>query len=405
VIKHTSGKENKVVDALSRINLILQEFQVNTLGFDGLKEMYQDDADFKDAYAACENPVANNRSQWLDYMLQEGLLFKNNKLCIPKCSMRENLIKEKHSGGLSGHFGQDKTFSQVNDFYFWPGMQNQVKKFVEKCRICQHAKGRSQNTGLYQPLPIPSRPWDAVSMDFVLGFPRTQRGNDSIYVVVDRFSKMAHFIACTKTSDATNIANMFFREVVRLHGLPKSIVSDRDTRFVGHFWRTLWKNLGTNLSFSSTYHPQTDGKTEVVNKSLGNILRSFVNENPKQWDHMLAQAEFSYNDSPNRSTGMSPFQILYGMHPRGVYELRNLGKQELRSVDGEDFAVSMQELQEKVKQKLQERNHQYKQREDMRRRPVDFEVGELVMAYLRKERFPVGTYNKLKLKRLGHVRF
>jgi hypothetical protein len=136
VIKHTSGKANKVVDALSRINLILQEFQVNTLGFDGLKEMYQDDANFKDAYANYENLVASNMSQWLDYMLQEGLLFKNNKLCIPKCSMKENLIKEKHSGGLLGNFGQDKTFARVNDFYFRPGMQNQVKKFVEKCRIC-----------------------------------------------------------------------------------------------------------------------------------------------------------------------------------------------------------------------------------------------------------------------------
>jgi hypothetical protein len=115
-------------------------------------------------------------------------LFKNNKLCIPKCSMRENLIKEKNNGGLSGNFGQDRTSNQVNDLYYWQGMQNQVKNFVEKRRICQHhVKGRSQNTGLYHPLPIPIRPWDAVSMDFVLGLLRTQRSNDSIYVVVDRF--------------------------------------------------------------------------------------------------------------------------------------------------------------------------------------------------------------------------
>jgi hypothetical protein len=165
-------------------------------------------------------------------------------------------------------------------------------------------------------LPIPERPWDAISMDFVLGIPRMKRGFDSIFGVVDRFSKMAHFIPCQKTNDATHVTNLFFKEVVRLHGLPRSIVSDRDTKFVGHFLRTLWKKLGTYFSFSSAYHPQTYGKTEVVNKSLGNLLRILVTEHHNQWDQILSQEEFVYNDSPNRSTGKSPFQILYGMKPK-----------------------------------------------------------------------------------------
>eukprot|EP00253_Pinus_taeda_P003712 PITA_03712 len=217
------------------------------------------------------------------------------------------------------------------------------------CKVCQLAKGHSQNTGLYMPLPVPSRPWDSVSIDFVLGLPRMQWGYDSVMVVVDRFSKMAHFIRCRKTSDATYVAHLFFTEVVRLHGLPNSIVFDRDVKFTGHFWRTLWKKLGTQLNFSSAYHRQTDGKTKVVNMSLGNLLQSLTGENSWLWDRALTRVEFAYKDSPNRSTRHSLFQILYGMHPWGIHDLRDLGKLERRSADGEDFAEAMSELHEQFK--------------------------------------------------------
>jgi hypothetical protein len=232
---------------------------VEALGFEHVKELYPEDPYFKEACEECENPLLGDRSQWMEYLIQYGLLFKGSRLYIPKFSMRYNLLREKHSGGLVGHFGHDKTYAHLIYSYYWPGMRYDVKKFVGKCKICQYAKGKQHNIGLYQPLPIPDRSWDVISMDFVLGLPRIQTGNDSIFMVVEKISNMAHFIPCHKIDDATHIANLFFKEIVRLHGFPRSIVSDRDTKFLRHFWRTLWKNMGTSLSFSSTYHPQTDG--------------------------------------------------------------------------------------------------------------------------------------------------
>eukprot|EP00253_Pinus_taeda_P013169 PITA_13169 len=313
VLKQISGQANKVADALRRRALLLQESSIQVMGFEHLKDLYQTDTDFKEAFEACQNPVLRNASPWLDYNLQEGLLFRGGQLCIPNCSMRENIVREKHSGGLPGHFGINKTLEQLKHFYYWPKMSRDVQRYV-------------------------NRPWDSVSIDFVLGLPRTQRGYDSVMVVVDRFSKMAHFIPCRKTSDAT---------------------------------------------------------------SLGNLLWSLTGENSRLWDRALAQAEFAYNDSPNRSAGHSPFQILYGMHPRGIHELRDLGKLEQRSADGEDFAEAMSELHEKVKVRLQDSVQKYKQQADSKRREVHFNVGDEVLAHLRRERFPKGTYNKLKYKKIG----
>ena len=137
---------------------------------------------------------------------------------------------------------------------------------------------------------------------------------------------MAHFICSKKTMDASNIANLYFREVVQLHGVPKSIISSRKSKFHPHFWSTLWKKFGTRLQYSTSYHPQTDGQTKVVNRSLGDLLRCLVGENPNQWEAVVAQAEFAYYYSKNQTTSKSLSEVVYGKQSMHLYDLAPLPK-------------------------------------------------------------------------------
>jgi len=206
-----------------------------------------------------------------------------------------------------GHFGVKKIEDILADHFFWPKMRRDVERFVSRCTTCHKAKSRLNPHGFYMPLPVPNAPWEDISMDFVLGLPRTKKGRDNIFVVVDRFSKMAHFIPCHKSDDAIHVVDLFFREIVRLHGVPKIIVSDRDTKFLSLFWRTLWNKLGTKLLFNTTCHPQTDGQTEVVNRTLSTMLRAVLKTNLKLWEECLPHIEFAYNRAVHSTTKMCPF--------------------------------------------------------------------------------------------------
>jgi hypothetical protein len=248
------------------------------LGFEHIKELYSEDHEFCEEYSACEK-IASGKFFRLD-----GFLFRENKLCVSNCSMRELLVQESHGGGLMEHFRVAKTIAILQEHFYWPHKKRDVERICGRCVTCRQAKSKVQPNGLYTPLPIPCEPWIDISMDFVLGLPRTKRGRDSIFVVVDRFSKMAHFIPCHKTDDASHVADLFFREIVRLYGMPRTIVSDRDAKFLSYLWKTLWCKLGTKLLFSTTCHPQTDGQTEVVNRTLSTLLRAIIRKNTKTWE-------------------------------------------------------------------------------------------------------------------------
>ncbi|KAE8692442.1 hypothetical protein F3Y22_tig00110833pilonHSYRG00063 [Hibiscus syriacus] len=306
-----------------------------------------------------------------DFVLHNGYLFRGLQLCIPDCSLRQQIISELHN---EGHFGRDKTLALISSDFYWPKLTSDVAHYMNRCYVCQRSKGVLTNAGLYTPLPILEALWFDVSMDFVLGLPHTQRASDSIFVVVDRFSKMAHFVACRKTMDADRIAHLYFKEIVRLHGVPRSITSDRDTKYINHFWKSLWGKLGTQLNFSSAYHPQTDGQTEVVNRSLGNLLRT---------------------------TGLSPFEIVYGQNPSGVLDLAPIPRIGHFSPKADEMAKYLRGIHEQVKQTIHESNTKYKTRVDNHRRQVLFDVGDFVWVVLTRDRFPVGEYNKLKDWKIG----
>ena len=247
----------------------------------------------------------------------------------------------------------------LQDHFYWPRMRRDVERIVEQCGVCHKAKSRVNPNGLYTPLPIPHQPWVDISMDFVLGLPRSKRGHDSIFVVVDRFSKMAHFIACHKTDDALHIADLFFKEVVRLHGIPRTIVSDRDVKFLSYFWKSLWGRLGTKLLFSTSSHPQTDGQTEVVNRTLSTLLRAIIKKNLKSWEECLPHVEFAYNRVVHSATQFSPFEIVYGFNPLTPLDLLPLPSSEHVNLDGKKKAEFVRTLHDKVRANIERRTAQY----------------------------------------------
>ncbi len=229
--------------------------------------------------------------------------------------MKDTILKECHDGPLAGHGGAKCTTTFLKKSYYWPNLKDNAEEYVKICLTCkQNQTFNKKQTGLLQPLPILEGLWESVSMDFMVSLPPS-RGFDAIMVVVDRFSKMAHFIRTKDEAMAQKKGRLFFTHVFKHHGLPKDIVSNRNPKFISKFWRALWKRMGSELKMNISFRPQTDGQIERVNIMIQQFLSNYVAVDQQDWVDHLKLTEFCYNNSEHSATRFTPFQMVTGKSP------------------------------------------------------------------------------------------
>lgn len=258
-------------------------------------------------------------------------------------------------------------------------MKRDIATWVAKCQICQVVKAEQQKpVGLLQPLEIPEWKWQKITLDFVVGMPRTQSGNDGVWVIVDRLTKSAHFLPIRMTMSLERLAELYIAEIVRLHGVPEDIVSDRDPRFTSRLWNVVQRRLGTTLSLSTAYHPQTDGQSERTIRSLEDLLRAGALEFGISWDKTVRLAEFTYNNSFHSSIGMAPFEALYGRKCKTPLCWNEVGEKKLMNAAETDFLTETNEQIRKIKDHLRKVQDRQKKYADQHRREAEFRVGDRV---------------------------
>jgi len=286
-----------------------------------------------------------------DFSMSEGILRYRNRLCVVDHSeLRKELLQESHNSTLSTHPGSTKMYRDLKTHYWWPGMKKDVAEYVARCLTCQRVKAEHQKPGgLLQPLPIPVWKWEHITMDFVVGMPQTQKHHDAIWVVVDRLTKSAHFLPLKTTYNAEQLAELYIKEIVRLHSVPISTVSDRDTKFASRFWHGFQTAMGTELNLSTAFHPQTDGQSERTIQTLEDMLRACALDYTRNWDHHLPLAEFAYNNSYHSSIEMAPYEALYGRRCRTLVSWDEVGERRLFKVELIDQTI---EIVRKIRERL-----------------------------------------------------
>jgi hypothetical protein len=248
----------------------------------------------------------------------QGVVWFNNRIVVPKNDKtRQQFLDEAHLSRYYIHLGSTKIYHDLKQHYWWTKMKIEMTRYVARCDTCKRVKAiHMKAADPLQSLPIPTWKWEDISMDFIVGLPMTTKGYDSIWVIVDRLTKIAHFLRVRVKYTVATYAELYIARILSLHGVLKTIVSDRGPQFVSKFWEELHKALDTKLLHSSAYHPQTSGQTERVNQILEDMLQACALEFPQKWDECLPLAEFSYNNSYQESIKMAPFEALYGRRCR-----------------------------------------------------------------------------------------
>ena len=323
----------------------------------------------------------------------EGILWYGERLCVPNIEdLKQQVLTEAHTTPYSIHPGGTKMYKDIQERFWWHGMKRDIAAFIACCDSCQRIKAEHQRpAGLLQPNKIPEWKWDEIGMDFIVGLPRSRHGNDAIWVITDRLTKVAHFIPVKTTYTTQRLARIYLSRIVCLHGVPKTIISDRGTQFVSRFWEHLQQALGTQLAFSTAYHPQTDGQTERVNQVLEDMLRACVLTYGTSWEESLPYAEFAYNNSYQASLQMAPFEALYGRRCRTPLNWSETGDSR---IFGPDMLREAEEKVKLIRDRLKTAQSRQKSYYDQKHRRVSFEPGEFV--YLRVS--PMRGLQRFKIK-------
>jgi hypothetical protein len=307
----------------------------------------------------------------------KGVLWFEDRLVVPKNpELRKKILDEAHLSKFSMHPNSNKMYHDLRSLYWWTRMKREIAKYVSECDTCQRIKASHLKVvGTLQPLPIPSWKWEDICMDFIVGLPNTSRHHDSIWVIVDRLTKTAHFLPVHTTHRVEKYAEIYIDQIVRLHGIPRTIVSDRGAPFVARFWEQLQESLGTQVIRSSAYHPQTDGQTERVNQIMEDMLRACVLHYGKNWDKCLSLAEFSYNNNYQSNLKMAPFEALYGRRCRTPLNWSQDGE---REIFGPDLVLEAENKVRVIKKNLEAAQARQKSYHDKRRKPLQFEARDHV---------------------------